>query len=160
MDAKSKAGSVGPHEVLVTFLQAAMALDRCKEALFLPHGLTAAQFNILNLLGHGGGKMGQAELLERLLVGKATVSIVLSRMEKSGLLRRKKGEADGRRVAVVATAKGLELWRQASPAYGKAVEALTGHWGVVRRKQFCRDLTEFARRIMNTSTRLEGPING
>ena len=83
MDRKSE-----PHDLLVALLLVQSLLERRSEAFFQPFGLTSAQFNILNLLGYGGGRMDQAQLVDLLLVGKSSISIVLNRMVRAGLVTR------------------------------------------------------------------------
>ena len=66
-------------------LRVQSSLERRSEAFFQPFGLTPAKFNILNLLSINQGRMEQLKLVDRLLVGKSSVSIVLNRMVRDSL---------------------------------------------------------------------------
>ena len=129
-----------PHDLLVAFLLVQSHMERRSEAFFQPFGLTAAQFNILNLLGYHDGKMDQSALVERLLVGKSSISIVLNRMVRDGLVQRGEHPKDRRQVVLSLTTKGRTLWRKISPVYEANVEKIFGVLPVARRQQFMDDL--------------------
>ena len=105
-----------PHDLLVALLLVQSLLERRSDAFFQPFGLTAAQFNILNLLGYHDGKMEQAELVNLLLVGKSSISIVLNRMVRDSLVQREDHPKDRRQVVLALTNKGRTLWRKISPS--------------------------------------------
>ena len=98
-----------PHDLLVALLLVQNFMERRSEAFFQPYGLTAAQFNILNLLAYHDGRMDQAALVELLLVGKSSISIVLNRMVRDDLVKREIHPKDRRQVLVRITDKGREL---------------------------------------------------
>jgi DNA-binding MarR family transcriptional regulator len=129
-----------PHDLLVALLLVQSLLDRRSEAYFQPFGLTGAQFNILNLLGYRGGKMEQAALVDQLLVGKSSVSIVLNRMVRDGLVNREEHPRDRRQVVLVLTPRGRALWRKISPRYEAGVEKIFGALPASRRQRFLNDL--------------------
>jgi DNA-binding MarR family transcriptional regulator len=89
-------------------------MERRSEAFFQPFGITSAQFNILNLLGNSDGRMDQAELVDLLLVGKSSISIVLNRMVRDELIKREEHPKDRRQVVLFLTPKGRALWRKVS----------------------------------------------
>ena len=111
-----------PHDLLVAFLLVHSLLERRSEAFFQPYGLTGAQFNILNLLATREGRMEQAAVVDLLLVGKSSISIVLNRMVRDGLVKREEHPKDRRQVVLVLTAKGRALWRKISPTYESGVK--------------------------------------
>ena len=74
-----------PYQLLFSLLKVKNSLDRSSEAFFQPFGLTASKFNILNLLSLNQGRMDQSKLVDQLLVGKSSTSIVLNRMLRSVL---------------------------------------------------------------------------
>jgi DNA-binding MarR family transcriptional regulator len=129
-----------PHDLLVALLLVQSLLERRSEAFFQPFGLTGAQFNILNLLGYRGGKMEQAALVDLLLVGKSSISIVLNRMVRDGLVKREEHPKDRRQVVLILTSKGRALWRKISPRYEASVKNIFGTLPVSRRQQFLDDL--------------------
>ena len=128
------------HDLLVALLTVQSALQRRGDALFQAFGLTDAQFNILNLIALAGGPMDQLTLTEHLLVGKSSVSIVLNRMVKAGLIRREEHPRDRRRVVLNLTRKGRELWRKITPRYQQGVREVFRALPRTRRATFLDDL--------------------
>jgi DNA-binding MarR family transcriptional regulator len=129
-----------PYELLLAILLVQNSLERRSESFFQPFGLTASQFNILNLLSIKGGKMDQLDLVDQLLVGKSSVSIVLSRMVRDGLIKRKQHQKDRRQVVLFITKKGSELWAKVSPSYEFDVKEIFGKVPADHRIQFLQDL--------------------
>jgi DNA-binding MarR family transcriptional regulator len=123
---------ISEHGLLVALLTLHNAIQRRADQFFQAHGLTDAQFNILNLIANSAGPMDQLVLTESLLVGKSSVSIVLNRMVKADLIRREDHPHDRRRVVLNLTRKGRELWKKVAPQYEQAVRTV---FGVVPRKR-------------------------
>ena len=129
-----------PHDLLVALLLTQSSLERRSEAFFQPFGLTGAQFNILNLLAYQDGKMDQASLVDLLLVGKSSISIVLNRMVRDGLVRRAEHPKDRRQVVLILTSAGRALWKKISPSYETNVKKTFGALPPSRRQRFLEDL--------------------
>jgi MarR family 2-MHQ and catechol resistance regulon transcriptional repressor len=128
-----------PHDLLVALLLVQNLLERRSEAYFLPFGLTGAQFNILNLLAYRQGRMDQSDLVDLLLVGKSSISIVLNRMVRDALVKREEHPRDRRQTVLLLTAKGRALWRKISPRYEAGVEEVFGALPPARRRRFLDD---------------------
>ncbi len=72
------------------------------------HGLSDQQWRVLRVLGeHGTVETGRVAR-EAYILGPSLTG-VLARMERDGLIRRERDPADQRRTVVEATAKGLKL---------------------------------------------------
>lgn len=94
------------------------------------HGLTDQQWRVLRVLGeHGkhGEKEGQVDTgriaSEAYLLGPSLTG-VLSRMERDGLIRRERDPADQRRTVVSATVKGRKMVRKLS-------ESIEAHYALM-----------------------------
>jgi homoprotocatechuate degradation regulator HpaR len=82
------------------------------------HGLSDQQWRVLRVLGeHGVVETGRVAR-EAYIVGPSLTG-VLARMERDGLIRRARDHADQRRTVVEATAKG----RQLVEALSQSIEA-------------------------------------
>lgn len=79
-------------------------------------GLTGAQFDIIATLGNTPG-MTCRELGEKTLITKGTLTGVLDRLERRGLVRRTASDADRRQVFVVLTAQGNRVFERVFPAH-------------------------------------------
>jgi len=72
------------------------------------HGLSDQQWRVLRVLGeHGTAETGRVAR-EAYILGPSLTG-VLARMERDGLIRRERDPADQRRTVVEATPKGLKL---------------------------------------------------
>jgi DNA-binding MarR family transcriptional regulator len=107
-------------------LGTASFLIRESHRLFRPHGLSEAQFNLLNVLGASPGGCSQRELSEALVVDRSNVTGMLDRMERRGWVRRGAHAGDRRIRVVTLTPAGRRLWEQVLPEYLAAVREVTG----------------------------------
>jgi MarR family 2-MHQ and catechol resistance regulon transcriptional repressor len=89
--------------------------------LFRPHGLTAAQFNALNVIGLTEGGLSQRELSDRLVVDRSNVTGLLDRLERAGWVKRSDDPKDRRIYRITLTPAGRRLWKQVSPRYDAVV---------------------------------------
>ena len=88
-------------------------------------GLTHAQFDIIATLGNTPG-MTYKELGERTLITKGTLTGVIERLEKKGLVARERSSEDKRSFFVRLTAQGEAMFNRAFPlvvAQGKKLFA-------------------------------------
>jgi DNA-binding MarR family transcriptional regulator len=113
------------YRLTVAVFEAADALLRGSQKLFRPHGLTAAQFNVLNLVARSESGMSQRELSDLLVVDRSNVTGLLDRMEKAGWVRRDDNPGDRRIYRVSLTAAGRKLWERVSPLYLGTVAEVT-----------------------------------
>jgi MarR family 2-MHQ and catechol resistance regulon transcriptional repressor len=113
------------YQLTAAVLRAADALLRGSQKLFRPHGLTAAQFNVLNLIARSKSGMSQRELSDKLVVDRSNVTGLLDRMEKAGWVRRDDDPDDRRIYRVSLTIMGRKLWEKANPQYLAAVAEIT-----------------------------------
>ena len=89
--------------------------------LFKPHGISAAQFNVLMLLNESPDGVRPSDLTQALVVDPSSITYVLDRMEELGWLRRATDSDDRRAWRIVLTAAGRELHSQVAPLYTTAL---------------------------------------
>ncbi|HZZ58471.1 MAG TPA: MarR family transcriptional regulator [Opitutaceae bacterium] len=133
------------YRLTAALLAAADALLRSSHKLFRPHGLTAAQFNVLNLLALGEPGMSQRELSDELVVDKSNVTGLVDRMEKAGWLRRTEDPHDRRIYRITLTPAGKKLWAKVNPLYLNAVRQVTSPLSPLQIRQ-CLESLETLRR--------------
>lgn len=106
------------------------SLSRSARSIESRTGSTNAQLFLLRQLA-GAETLSVNELAERVRTNQSTVSSVVSRIVRAGLVHRARVPEDGRRVALSLTPKGRRLLRRAStpPAEAllEALESLTDH---------------------------------
>lgn len=114
------------HELTRAVLTTADVFLREGQRLFRPHGITAAQYNVLSVLASAEGGLSQRELGDVLVVDRSNVTGLVDRMEKAGWVRRADDPADRRVYRVLLTPAGRKVWRAISPLYEQVVVQVTG----------------------------------
>jgi DNA-binding MarR family transcriptional regulator len=107
-------------------------------------GVTASQRLVVRLLGQAG-EMSPGQLARTLHVHPSTLTGVLQRLQRRGLVRRRAHPLDGRRAILTLSAKGRQLDGTAQgtieAAVGRALERLTPE-GLAQVKQALTVLAE------------------
>lgn len=105
------------HETVLNVVRTATLLSARGGQVFRKFGLTEAQFNVLFALKFVGDGITQAELGKRLIVTRASITSVLDKLEKKGLVQRVDVPGNRRVNHVSLTEAGLELVARVEPAY-------------------------------------------
>ena len=100
-------------QVIVALRRVIRAVDLHSRTLLESHGLTGPQAIILKALQNGSLPAG--ELATRVSLSQGTVTDILNRLEKRGLISRIRDAKDRRRVLVEATDAALTLLEQSPP---------------------------------------------
>jgi DNA-binding MarR family transcriptional regulator len=123
------------------------AFQRLLERRIADYGVTRGQWYFLRVLWTADG-LSQRELSARVGMMEPTTVIALRSMERSGLIRRVRGEDDRRKVRVFLTAKAKRLRNELlSVARGITEEAELGI--------AARDLASFRRVIARMTANLD-----
>ncbi len=98
------------QEAFLNLLRTTSVLDAPFERLLRDHGLSTATYNVLRIL-RGAGDSGRVchEIGRHLVARVPDVTRLIDRLEKQGLARRTRGDADRRLVRVVITQMGLDV---------------------------------------------------
>ena len=98
------------QEAALNILRTADELKRGVELLLKRYGISSAQYNVLRILRGAGPKgLSCSGIAERLITVEPDVTRLLMRMEKLGLLLRRRDGDDRRVVTATATKRGLRL---------------------------------------------------
>jgi DNA-binding MarR family transcriptional regulator len=103
---------IGEH-VIIALRRVIRAVDLHSRNLAASHGLTGPQALLLKALQHG--KLSAGELASRVSLSQGTVTDILNRLEKRGLIMRLRDTTDRRRVLVEATQQGLAVLEESPP---------------------------------------------
>jgi DNA-binding MarR family transcriptional regulator len=101
-------------QILIALRRIVRAIDQHSRRLAQDYGLTGPQLVILRELVRNG-EMHAAELAENISLSHATVTDILNRLEKRGLVARKRSLTDRRRIMVTATKRARVLISQSPP---------------------------------------------
>ena len=92
------------------------SLVRCEDSIFSEYGITLEQFTVLGQIKYRGSSMRIIDLARALESAPNSVSNLIDRMVKAGLVRRTRGKIDRREVRASLTSKGENAVRLAAPA--------------------------------------------
>lgn len=110
------------------------------------HGLTGPQISVLKIL-EAMGDLSLTELSEKMSARNSTITGIVDRMERDGLVVRERSQADRRVVLIRATEKGTALAASvpvsAMEVFAVALRALDEH----DRKELRRILSALAERV-------------
>lgn len=88
----------------------------CEESILREYGLTPEQFAVLVSVKSDGGSLRPVDLALMLERSPNSVSMLIDRMVKAGLVRRTRDRKDRRAVNVTLTSKGAKALEPAAPA--------------------------------------------
>ncbi|MFF5259563.1 MarR family transcriptional regulator [Actinomadura viridis] len=116
------------HMAAVTsVMRAQQLLLSLVEAALKPHGLTFAAYEALRLLAFArAGALPMGKVGTRLMVHPASVTNVIGRLERRGLVERRPSPDDRRVVLAAITPEGRELAERATAALHQAEFGLPG----------------------------------
>ena len=122
--------NAGGHEddlkLFVVLSRAFASVARHAEADVARHGLTIAEFAILEALYHKGPQL-LGEVQRRILVSSGGISFLVDRLEAKGLVERQACEEDRRARYAVLTRQGEALIKRIFPEHAKRIgRAMSG----------------------------------
>ena len=91
-------------------------LRQCQDQICAECGLTVEQWAMLLALNYMGGSANPADIAEWLIRSPNSISMIVDRMVKGGLVKRTRDRVDRRVVWVTPTIKGNAALEQAHPA--------------------------------------------
>ncbi|ANS87508.1 MarR family transcriptional regulator [Vibrio scophthalmi] len=100
------------EEVLVSLRQIIRAIDLHSKKLSKESGLTAPQLILMRSI-RDLGEVTIKQLSNHTNMSQATATIILDRLQRNGLIERKRSETDKRKVHAVLTEQGKERLEQA-----------------------------------------------
>ena len=92
------------------------ALNLCQDSIFGEYGITTEQFRLLGAVRSRGASLRPSDLASILERSPNSVSMLVDRMVKAGLVKRARDRIDRRVVNVTLTDKGKNAVEQATPA--------------------------------------------
>jgi MarR family transcriptional regulator, 2-MHQ and catechol-resistance regulon repressor len=131
-----------PSEPLLPLLRELASCQQAIERYSARHvralGLTLSQCDVVASLG--GADLTLRELSERTLITKGTLTGVVDRLERRGLVRRRGDPADGRRTFVELTPSGRRLLARVFPEHLAYVRRAFAPLAPARLERIRRDL--------------------
>ena len=91
-------------------------LKRCEDGVIEEHGLTTEQFSVLGALDYFAVPMNITDLARWLERSTNSITMLVDRMVRVGLVKRTRDRVDRRVVKVAATSKGMNALKPATQA--------------------------------------------
>src|ERR1700691_828879 len=111
------------QELISALVRASFATTAVLSRVAAEHDLSLTQLRVLAILRDRRVKM--SELADYLGLDKSTISGLVDRAEKRGLLRRTQNPLDGRGVDAALAARGIELAERGAATVAQALSPLT-----------------------------------
>jgi DNA-binding MarR family transcriptional regulator len=89
-------------------------LVNCEEPIFNKYGITTEQYSVLAAMKYIGGPARVTDIARWLERSTNSVSMIIDRMVKAGLVTRRRDKGDRRAVYVTATSKGENAFKLAT----------------------------------------------
>ena len=115
------------------------------------HGLTIAEFGILEVLYHKG-PLPVGEIQKRILVSSGGVTYLVDRLEAKGLVERKAGAADRRTRYAELTDAGTAFIDRFFPAHTDLIESLMSELSAEEQESAHRLMRRLGRSVAEDST--------
>jgi DNA-binding MarR family transcriptional regulator len=120
-------------EGVVALLRTADTVRRTLSQVVSPHGITLQQYNVLRILrGAGPEGLPTLDVADRMIESTPGITRLLERLERKGLVRRRRPPADHRRVLCVATGRALRTLGDLDRPVSEAAVRILGPLGLAR----------------------------
>jgi MarR family transcriptional regulator, organic hydroperoxide resistance regulator len=124
------------QEAALSLLRTASLVSRRFARIVEPHGLSLAQFNVLRILrGAGPAGLPTLAIRDRMIDEGSTVTRLLDKLERAGLVSRDRSRPDRRQVLCLITEAGQHLLAQLDAQIDAANDAATAMLTPEQRRQ-------------------------
>ena len=118
------------EEAFLALMRTADVLQWRATAMFKQHGLSPTQYNALRILrGTGNEGLPCSDIGERMINRDPDITRLLGRLEKRGLVRRKRQADDRRVIRALVTRMGLEVLKRLDRPVASMHRQMLGHLG-------------------------------
>lgn len=97
------------RRAVVGVVRANFAARRVLDGVIQSHGITNQQYNVLRILRGAGEPLPTMQVAARMIEPEPGITRLLRRLEKKGLIRRRTGSEDARRIFCELTPKGRSI---------------------------------------------------
>ncbi len=120
--------SLGPARLTVKLwlflFQTSDVLRACTDQLFKKYKITSEQYDVLVSVKYLGDRVNMTDIASWLRRSPNSVSMLVDRMVKAGLVRRIRDKRDRRVVYVTATGRGQDIVKLASPPTWELIQEI------------------------------------
>jgi len=135
------------QEAALCLMRTSDRMQLCFERLFRRHGLHAAQYNILRILRGEGKPLPILEIARRTVTVVPGITGLIDRLEREGLVVRRRCREDRRKIFVEITAKALGVLTQLDEPILQLHQRQLGHLSKTELKQLVALLENVRERV-------------
>jgi len=129
------------EEGVVTLLRTADTMRRELYDVVAPRGITLQQYNVLRILrGAGNDGLPTLEVAARMIEATPGITRLLERLERKGLVQRRRCPEDHRKVLCFASEKALDVLRELDRPMSEAGRRLLAPLGEASTRELIRHL--------------------
>ena len=111
-------------------------LRTCMDKLFTKYNITTERYEVLVSIKYLGNRVNISDIANWLRRSTNSVSMIVDRMVKAGLVKRLRDKKDRRVVYIVITSKGENILEAASPACWETIKELLSPLSYEDRRTF------------------------
>jgi DNA-binding MarR family transcriptional regulator len=111
-------------------------LKMCTEKLFAQYNITTEQYDVLVSVKYLGDRVNMTDIARWLRRSTNSISMIVSRMVKAGLVKRARDRSDRRVVYVSISSKGENILELANPGCWEVVKAILSPLSYEERRAF------------------------
>ena len=135
------------QEAMLNLLRSSDLMQIAFTRLFRAHSLSSPQYNILRILrGEGGDGLPCLEIASRMITCVPDITRLIDRLDRAGLVRRERSEADRRVIRVALTEEGRAVLDRLDGPVEELHRRLLGHLTA-------GELVELSRLLVKVRTR-------
>lgn len=127
----------------LTLRKVSSDLENSLESYFSSYGVSAGRFMLLLLLSSNPEGMMPSELAQQCGVTQATISGLLSGLEKAQLIMRETHSHDGRAYVIKLSEQGADLLNLVKPEFLKCVHNMMDQFTLDEKQQMVNHLSRF-----------------
>jgi DNA-binding MarR family transcriptional regulator len=120
----------------VSAFQTSSVLMACTDQLLMEYGITTEQYDVLAGAKYLSDRVKISDLATWLRRSPNSVSMLVDRMVKAGLVRRLRDRGDRRLVYVILTSKGQNIVEQSSPGMWEFIKDMLSPLSYEDRRTF------------------------
>ncbi len=117
--------AIALRDLSVSVVRAGNILQREAGRLFRPLEITAAQFNVFNLLGASSDGLRATEITQSLVVDPSSTTYLVDQLEKRGWAKREPDPDDRRAMRILLTSEGRDSHRKLVSLYHLALQQMS-----------------------------------
>jgi len=136
------------EKVIAALLRASETIKKDLDITYKNYGLTFSQYNVLRILNNSKNGQNKVSITSKImLVSSSNITGVTQRLEKSGLILRKRDPGDERITVLEITPKGSRILKNIKDAHLINISSYLKDFSSQGKRNFLEDLKQVYRHV-------------